>query len=87
MRHIQRPTAHEFTTLTPLVAADRATTRRLPLLLEASLLRVAVPQKDVTAIQAHKVDVFEWESRVRSKGLSAFTGGAPDCHESGRDAA
>jgi hypothetical protein len=50
--------------MTAFVAAHRATTRRLPLLLEASLLRSAVPQKDVAAIKADKVDVFEWEPRL-----------------------
>jgi hypothetical protein len=56
--------AHPRTSITPLVAAHGATTGRLPLLLEISLLRFAVPQKDVTAIQADKVDIFEWEPRV-----------------------
>jgi hypothetical protein len=50
--------------VTALVAADRATTRRLSLLLETSLLRIAVPQKNVTAVRADKIDVLEWKPRV-----------------------
>ena len=59
-----REVVGEFEAVTVLVAAYRAATRRPPLLLEASLLRFAVPQKYVAAVHADKVDVFEWESRV-----------------------
>ena len=56
--------ARGCTIVPPLVAARRATMRRLPVLLEAALLRAAVPQNDVAAIHAEKIDVFEWEPRV-----------------------
>jgi hypothetical protein len=46
------------------VAACRAATWRLPLLLETSLLRVAIPQENVAAVRADKIDVLEWKPRV-----------------------
>jgi len=50
--------------VTTFVTANRAATRRLPLLFKASLLRFAVPQEHVTALHADKVDVLEWKPRV-----------------------
>jgi hypothetical protein len=50
--------------VTAFVAACRAATWRLPLFLETSLLRVSVPQKNVAAVRAHKIDVLEWKPRV-----------------------
>jgi hypothetical protein len=46
------------------------------MLLEASLLRSAVPQKDGAAIKADKVDVFEWEPRGHD---AAFGEGQREC--------